>query len=173
MDFEVWKQLRKKWTNLHASGHKLKIEFELVSHPDNKNNILAIDVIQYIDGKPVTETVQRNVGQAYAVLGIADLSIEQLKEQYKQMLYQICMSSKLRDVDVFVTMTPTSQRSGEVKCYLTMPDAPVQNSVLVNYKHYYVLNALRDKMRTSLGKCWKQLRAVYQVDRLEFYFEYP
>ncbi len=126
MDFEIWEQLRKKWIDLDAKGHELKIDFQLIADPIEEHNILAIDVIQYIDGKPVTETVQHNLDEVYGALGIG----------------------------------------------LEVPDAPVQSSVLVNYQHYYVLNAIRDRMTEMLGKSWKQVRAVYHSGNLEFYFDY-
>ncbi len=172
MDFEIWEQLRKKWIDLDAKGHELKIDFQLIADPIEEHNILAIDVIQYIDGKPVTETVQHNLDEVYGALGIANLSVDDLKDKYKEMLHQLRMQSKLRDIDVVVTMTLTSPTSGEVICRLEVPDAPVQSSVLVNYQHYYVLNAIRDRMTEMLGKSWKQVRAVYHSGNLEFYFDY-
>jgi len=46
-----------------------------------------------------------------------------------------------------------------------------ENSVQVNYQHYYLLNALRDKMIEIVGEGWSQVEAVYWQDTLEFYFE--
>jgi len=69
-------------------------------------------------------------------------------------------------------MTPTSSASGELEGVLARINAPVQDSVLVNYRHYYVLNALREKMIESTGDAWSQVRAVYHAGELEFYFEY-
>src|SRR5512141_3054078 len=89
IDLEIWKQLNKKWADLEAGGHTLKIDFKLISDPNNENNILAIDVIQNIDKKIVLETVQRIAGEAYAILGIAGLSMERLVEAYKEMTQQL------------------------------------------------------------------------------------
>jgi hypothetical protein len=172
MDFEIWKRLREKWTEMDAKGHKLKIDFQLIAHPTEKNNVLAIDVIQYIDGKPVTETVQREARQAYALLGIDKLSQESLTEIFKAMMLQLGTQSKLSDVEVVVTMSPTSPTSGELTGYLQVPDAPVQTPVLLNFQYYYVLSALRDKMIESSGKPWSQVRAVYHSGNLDFHFEY-
>ena len=172
MDFEIWKQLRQKWTDLDAAGHKLKVDFQLVSHPKEKDNILAIDVVQHIDGKPVTETVQRRAGEAYAVLGIAGLTMEQLVEVYKGMIKQLHSEAKLEDIDVTVTMKPTSPTSGELSGLLVVPDAPVQSPVLLNYQHYYVLNALRDRMIETLGECWSEVTALYHAGELELSFKY-
>jgi hypothetical protein len=172
MDFEIWKQLKKKWTDLDAKGHRLKIDFQLIAHPKEEDNVLAIDVVQHIDGKPVTETVQRTVGEAYAPLGIAGLSLERLVEVYKGMMQELRSQSELKDIAVTVTMVPTSSTSGELRGLLEVPDAPVQSPVQVNYQHYYVLNALRDRMVETLGEGWSSVRAVYHAGDLEFHFEY-
>jgi hypothetical protein len=172
MDLEIWRRLRKKWTDLDTEGHKLKIDFQLIADPKDAKKILAIDVIQYIDGKTITETVQRIAGEGYAPLGIAKLSNEGLKEIYKKMMQELRDQSKLSEIDVMTTMRPTSPTSGELRGYLEVPNAPVQTSLQLNYYHYYVLNALRDKMIEQTGKSWSQVRAVYHSSDLEFYFEY-
>ena len=172
MDFEIWKGLRRKWTELDARGHNVKVEFQMVAHPGEKEDVLAIDVVQHIDGKPVTETVERQAGEAYAALGIAGLSMERLVEVYKEMLGQLGSRSKVSNIDVIVTMSPTSETSGELTGLLAMPDAPVQSPVQVNYQHYYVLNALRERMSEMLGERWSQVRAVYHDGNVEFHFEY-
>ena len=174
IDLEIWEQLRKKWTDLDASGHKIKVDFKLIADPKNEKNILAIDVIQNIDQKLVTETLQRNTGEAYAVLGIAGLSMERLVETYKEMMHQLHHEVKPRDfdMDLVVTMFHHSAASGEVEGLLVHPDAPVQSSVSVNYQQYYILSALREKMIESTGDAWRSVRATYHSGDLEFYFEY-
>ncbi len=172
IDLEIWNQLREKWMELDTKGHEVKVDFKLIGDPEDKNKILVIDVIQHIDGKPVTETVQRIAGEAYATLGIAGLSMERLVGGYKEMMKQLYDQAKQRDKDLIVTMAPTSRTSGEVQGVLAMIDAPVQSHIIVNYRHYYVLNALREKMIESTGDAWKQVRAVYHPNELEFYFEY-
>jgi hypothetical protein len=172
MDFEIWKGLRRKWTGLDARGHKVKVDFQLIAHPSQKEHVLAIDVVQHIDGKPVTETVQRQAGEGYAPLGIAGLTMDRLVEVYKEMLGRLREGSRLENIDVVVSMAPTSETSGEVSGLLVMPDAPVQSPVQVNYQHYYVLNALRERMGEMLGERWKQVRATYHEGNVEFYFEY-
>jgi hypothetical protein len=172
MDFEIWKQLRQKWTDLDAQGRKIKVDFQLVGHPSEKGNVLAIDVIQHIDGKPVTETVEREAGAAYAVLGIAGLSMERLVEVYKGMMKQIYNQANVQETVLDITMATTSPTSGELAGILVNINAPVQTPVQVNYQHYYVLKALRDRMVETTGDAWTEIRASYQPDALEFYFEY-
>jgi hypothetical protein len=172
IDLEMWTQLRKKWTELDAKGHELKIEFKLIADLEDKSKILVIDVIQHIDGDPVTETVQRNAGEAYTAVGVAGLSMERLVEVYKEMAKQLHRQSNQREMDLIVTMSPTSPTSGEVRAYLQKPDGSVQSSVLVNYRHYYVLNVLRERMIELLGENWSRVKAVYHAGDLDFYFEY-
>ena len=84
IDLEIWKQLREKWARLDARGDRIKVDFNLLADPQDEKNILAIDVIQHInDREIVVETVQHIPGEAYGVLGIAELSIERLKEVLK------------------------------------------------------------------------------------------
>lgn len=172
MDTKIWEQLRKKWTQLHENGHNVRVEFQLVADPKDENKILAIDVVQHIDGKPVVETVQHNAGEAYAILGINAMSIEQLIIAYKEILKQLHRQANQRDTQLTVTMLFTSPSSGELRAYLEKPDVPVQGSVLVNYRHYYILSALRDKMIELLGEGWTQARVIFYGSNLDFYFEY-
>src|SRR5687768_9811514 len=113
IDLEIWKQLRRKWTQLDESGHKVKVDFRLIADPRDENKILAIDVVQNIDDELITETVQRGAGEAYATLGIAGLSMEGLVEVYKKMMHQLHRQAKQRDAGLIVTMTPSSSTSGE------------------------------------------------------------
>lgn len=71
-----------------------------------------------------------------------------------------------------ITLSPTSETSGEVRGYFQSHDEPVKQAVVTNYKHYYVLNALREKIIEELGENWKQVKAVYKEDAVEYYFEY-
>ena len=172
IDLEIWEQLKRKWSDLDTNGHKLKIDFKLIADSKDENNILAIDVIQHIDDEIITETVQHTAGEAYAALGIAGLSRERLVEVYKEIMKQLHSQAKQPDMDLVVTMSPSSPTSGEVDGLLVHPDATVQGSILVNYCHYYMLNALREKMIESTGDAWRKIRAVYHSGDLEFYFEY-
>lgn len=174
IDIQVWERLNKKWADLDTKGHKVKVDFQLVSHPIEKNNIMAIDVVQHIDNRLITETVQHSAREAYAVLGLDGLSAQQLIDVYKEMIQGLRSQSKLSDIDVVVTMTWTSATSGEVEGLLEVPDAPVQSYILLNYQHYYALNALRDKMIETIREHWSTVKAIYrdQDDVLEFHFEY-
>ncbi len=170
IDVATWEGLRKKWSELDLEGHQLKIDFKLIAHPKDETNILAIDVIQHIDEDVVTQTVQRKAGEGYEPLGIAGLPMERLVEVYKEMIEQLHRQQTPGDTTLTVAMSPTSKSSGEIRGYIEKTDR--KSSVLVNYQHYYVLNALREKMIASTGDQWRTVRAVYHTDNLEFYFDY-
>jgi len=170
IDLAIWKRLRKRWAELEKAGHKLKIDFQLLADINDENNILGIDVIQNIDDELIIETVERNSGEANAMLGIAGLSAERLIEVYKEMIRQLHQQIKQEDMDLIVTMSSTSPTSGEVRGYLQKSNSDAGISIPVNNQHYYILRALWEKMARDVGVSSK-VRAVYRSDNLEFYFE--
>ena len=172
IDLTVWEQLRKKWAELQSADHELEIEFRLIIDPEDKDNVLAIDVIQTIDNDVFTETVQRNAGEAYTALGIAGLSMERLVEVYKEMMKKLFRQAKTRERKLIITMSTSSHISGVVKGHIEDSNSKIMNGFQVNYRHYYVLNAIRDKMVELVGDSWHTVRAVYCSGGLEFYFEY-
>ena len=170
IDLATWENLRKRWIELDATGHTLKVDFHLVGNPKKETDILAIDVIQHVDEEVITETVQRKAGEAYETLGVAGLSVERLVEVYKEMLEKLYSQQvKPGDTALVVTMSPSSETSGETRGYVQ--SSGVQSSLPVDYQHYYVLNALREKMIETAGKGWSKVRVVYRPGALEFYFD--
>ena len=172
IDVAIWEELKKKWAELEVNGHKVEIEFKLIVTGEDEENTMAIDVIQKIDNEILIETVQRVVGEAYETLGIAGLSMERLVEVYKEKLDELNKQTQSKNACLTVTMTPNSPVSGEVQVYSEEHNKDQKSSVQVNYQHYYLLNALRDKMIEIVGDAWSQIRAVYWQDTLEFYFKY-
>ena len=171
MDRSTWERLKSKWSELNKNGHNVRVEFRLVADPKDKRNILAIDVIQFIDDEILTETVQKNAGEANRTLGIDSLSRERLIEVYKGMMRELYEQTEQKDVDLIVSMSPGSPTSGEIRGHTEKRGSDEKNSVLVNYQHYYLLNALREKMIESTGDGWSKVRAVYRSGELDFYFE--
>ena len=173
IDSAIWENLKGRWSELKRNGHDLTVEFRLIGDPKNDKNILAIDVIQKIDTEVITETVQRKAGEAYPALGIAGLSMERLVEVYKEKITQLHRrTGQKKEIDLVVTMSTSSLLSGELKAFTGKYDSGEKNSVLVNYQHYYLLNALREKMLEVTGDGWRQVMAVYRSEDLEFYFDY-
>jgi hypothetical protein len=172
IDFEIWKQLRKKWTDLDEGGHKINVEFKLIKSSEDENKILVIDVIQIIDNEIITDTVQHIAKEAYAPLGIANASMEHLVQAYKETMDQLHRKAGQGDATLVVIMVPTSPTSGEVKASLQKKDSNTGTSIQVNYRHYYILNAMREKMIEAIGDSWREVKAVYRPKELEFFFEY-
>jgi hypothetical protein len=172
IDSHTWQRLRENWAELQSAGHNLEIEFRLIADPKDENNILAIDVIQNVDSDVLTETVQKNAGGAYAVLGIDGLSMEALVKAFKNKMCMLHGQTNQKDMDLVVTMTPTSSTSGEIQGYIGKENSEVKTSVQVNYIHYYLLTALREKMTELMGDRWNTVKAVYRSGELEFCFEH-
>jgi len=172
IDLTIWEQLKQKWDKLDRDGHSVEIEFKLIVDKNDEDKTLAIDVIQKIDNEVIIETVQHVAGEAYETLGIAGLSLERLVEVYKEKLHQLHSQSNMPYAYLIVTMTPSSPSSGEVKGYLEKRKKKQKFSISVNYQHYYLLNAIRDKMIELVGDAWRQVKAVYWRGALKFYFEY-
>jgi hypothetical protein len=172
IDFAIWERLRKKWTELQLAGHKLEIEFRLIADPESKESILAIDVIQKVDNEILVETVQRTAGDAYTILGIAGLSMEDILKKYKELMRQLYRQVRAQENAIVITMMPTSLTSGEVSGFVEKPNSDMKNSVVANYQHYYMLTALREKMVDVTKDGWKTVKAIYRSDALEFYFDY-
>ena len=172
IDLTIWEQLKQKWDKLDREGHSLEIVFKLIVDKNNEDKTLAIDVIQKIDNEIIIETVQHVAKEAYETLGIAGLSLERLVEVYKEKLHQIHSQSNMPYAYLIVTMTPSSPLSGEVKGYLEKRKKNQKFSIPVNYQHYYLLIAIRDKMIELVGDSWSQAKAVYWQGALTFYFEY-
>ena len=172
IDVANWERLREKWAELHSAGHEVEVSFHLIANSDDENDILAIDVVQTIDEDVLTETVQRNAEEAYGSLGIAGLSMERLVEIYKENMHQLHQQAKAQEAKVIVTMSINSHTSGETKGHIENPNLSLLNSLPVNYKHYYILNAIRGKMVELVGDGWHTVRTVYQPYKLELYFEY-
>ena len=172
IDIAIWEQLKKKWAQLDASGRSLKVDFKLINTETDKDRTLAIDVIQTINDEVYVETVQRNAGEAYEMLGIAGLSMEELVQAYKKLLHELYRQTDATDIDLIVEMTPHSAASGETTGYLQQAGVDLKKSIPLNYQHYYVLNALREKMIELLGDRWSRVKAVYHAGDVEFYFDY-
>jgi hypothetical protein len=88
-------------------------------------------------------------------------------------LHELHRRVEKEDSDLVVMMTPHSETSGETTGYLQQPGSDLKNSIPVNYQHYYVLNALREKMIELSGDRWSRVKAVYHAGDVEFHFDYP
>jgi hypothetical protein len=173
MDLEIWEQLRAKWMELESRGYQIKVDFNLIADPNDEKNILAIDVVQQVDHEIFTETLQRRAGEGYARLGLAGLSRAGLEDRLKERLHELYQRPEYQGLDLIVSLVPTSPTSGEVRAYWEVSDilAKRRLSVPVDYRIYYVLNALREQVMAAFGTNCKKVEATYNAGDLDFYFE--
>ena len=173
MDPENWKRINQKVDALASAGHMVKVTYKLIKSAEDKDKILLIDVIQNIDGEIVTETVEQHPDEGYAAIGIAGFSMEHLVGLYNEWIRKLLIQSHGKQHDtLIVSMSSISPTSGELKGILIKPESNLQSSVQVNYMHYYILNALREKMVEAVGDRCTQVKAVYASQALDFYFDY-
>jgi hypothetical protein len=98
--------------------------------------------------------------------------MERLVEVYKEKLSQLYWQSNKPHAKLSVFMTPSSLTSGETRVYIEEQKENHKIVLQVDYQHYYLLNALRDKIIETTCNSWRQVKAVYWQDSLEFYLEY-
>jgi hypothetical protein len=172
LDPEQWERLTRKWASQEAGDQAVQREYRLIHSEADKDTTILLDVIQTVDDELVTETVQRRAGEADHVLGIAGLSMDGILETYKKVMDQLHQKSGPHGATLTVSMTSTSPTSGEVRAILELPDPPARRSLRVDYRHYSLLRALRDKMIEIVGDGWSSVTAVYRPGALDFFFEY-
>lgn len=172
IDLALWERLRSKWAQLQMAGHILEIEFRLIASPEDTENILTIDVIQKIDNSVIVETVEKEKDEVYTILGIKGFSLEDIFQKYKEIMRQLHRQTVLQESTLVITMSPTSLKSGEIGGLVEIRDSGTKTAVATNYQHYYILNALREKMLEITGDGWTKVKAVYCYGELEFHFEY-
>ena len=171
MDRSTWERLRNKWAEQQSSGQQLAVEFRLLADPKDEKNILAIDVLQTLNNEALTETVQRKAGEAYASLGIEGQSKAALIDACRDLMQQLYNQAAQKEAELVMTMTPTSSTSGETRAYAGAENPSARRSLPVNYRHYYLLTALREKLRNAAEDNSNSIKAVYRSGELEFYFD--
>ena len=174
IDPENWQRLTQRWEEIRSTGHTLELRYRRIVAPDDENRTQVIDIIQNIDGDLFIETVECSTGEVEAVLEINHLSLEGLQKEYEVLLKNLLLKQPdHHDTHLVVTMIPTSPSTGEISCYLERPTG--RSNVQLNYRHYYMLKALREKMSSIVGESCSRVQAIYQsgmFGNLEFYFDY-
>lgn len=174
VDPENWQRLTRHWDELITAGRTVELHYRRIVAPDDENHTQVIDIIQNIDGELFIETVECSTGEVEAILETNNLSLEGLQKEYGTMLEQLLLKlPEHHNVHLIVTMIPTSQNTGETSCYLERPTG--RSNVQLNYRHYYMLKALREKMNTIVGESWVRVQVIYHpgmFSNLEFYFDY-
>lgn len=171
---ENWQRLTQRWDEIRSNGHTLEIRYRRIVAPDDENRTQVIDIIQNIDGEVFIETVECSTGEVEAILETNNLSLEGLQKEYEVILKNLLLQQPdHHGTHLVVNMIPTSSSTGEISCYLERPTG--RSNIQLNYRHYYMLKALREKMSSSMGESWVQVQVIYQpgmFSNLEFYFDY-
>lgn len=174
IDPENWQRLTQRWDEIRSTGHTLELRYRRIVAPDDEYRTQVIDIIQNIDAEVFIETVECSKGEVEAILETNNLSLEGLQNEYQVILKNLLMKQPdHHDTHLVVTMMPTSQSSGEISCYLERPTS--RSNVQLNYQHYYMLKALREKMSSIVGESWVRVKVIYRsgmFSNLEFYFDY-
>ena len=105
-------------------------------------------------------------------MGITGMSMENLVATYKKILQRVHPRPYQPDIKLVITMSPSSPSSGELKAFLVSSDGVIQNSILITYQHYYMLNAIRNKLTEIVGEKCSQIKAVFCQGELDFFFEH-
>ncbi len=161
MKEEIWTALREKWTQLDAEGHTVKVDFQLLNDPANKTNVLAIDAAQNIDGEWFVQTEQRQPKEAYPLLRIEGLELEQLTELAAQAinsLVQLVIGEGASEDEMHLFLKWVSPASAEVHGYVLSKNGE-RISLRTNYQHYSLLNEILEQTSQLRGERYAGLEA--------------
>jgi flavoprotein len=160
MNKEIWIALRQKWTALDAEGHAVKVEFNILKDPKDESGDLAIDVAQSIDGEWVVQTVQRQPKEAYPVIGIEGLSLDQLTDLASQAVNSVTepiTGMGTCDDEMHLFMKRISAETSEVYGYI-ISEAGQKIGIRSNYQHYYVLNEILEQKAKMMQEEYSEIQ---------------
>src|SRR5687767_11843492 len=160
MNKEIWTALRQKWAKLDAAGHSVKVEFNVLKDPKDEARDLAIDVAQNIDGEWVVQTVQRQPREAYPVVGIDGLSLDQLTDLASQVVNSITepiIVMGTSDDEMHLFMKRISAETSEVYGYIISKTGQ-KIGIRSNYQHYYVLNEILEQKAKVMQEEYSELQ---------------
>jgi hypothetical protein len=157
---EIWTDLRQKWAGLVDEGHTVKVEFNILKDPKDENRDLAIDVAQYIDGEWVVQTVQRQAREAYAVIGIEGLMLDQLINLAGHVVDSITepiTSRETYDDEMHLFMKHISPETSEIYGYV-ISETGEKIGVRPNYQHYYVINEILEQISKIMKEKYREIQ---------------
>ncbi len=144
-----WAELNKKWDVLQKSGHTLSVSFQLVTDPNDKKRVMAIEVQQKIDDEWVTQVFQKIAGEAYGILGIQDMSVDGLLRAYNKYAQ---IEGIPKEGTAVVSMRRINNTTGEVRGYIKSAENSKITSLKRNYQDYYILNAIQEQLGVLTGE---------------------
>lgn len=150
MNTEIWTALRQKWARLDAEGHNVKVEFNILKDPKDETKDLAIDVSQNIDGEWVVQTVQRQAQEAYPVIGIEGLVLDELINLAGQVVNSVTQpitGQATYDDEMHLFMKRISPETSEIYGHVISKTGE-KVGIRTNCQHYYVLNEILEQTST-------------------------
>lgn len=166
----MWKALNKKWSDLVENNHDLDIDFQLITDPSDSSSVLAIDIQQRVDGKWIVQTFQREKDEAVNILGIQDMSLDELIDIVKKHL------QKKDHLPQAKTVTFTQfhgEKTGETRKIEVSQKNNKEYSVQTSYADYYMLNAIGEKIAELTGDIVSEIQVVENFPSgIEYYFIY-
>jgi len=145
---EIRHALFQKWDGLVAEGHTLKVEFNILKDPEDESKTLAIDIAQNIDGEWHVQTVQSQVQEAYPVIGIEGVALDQLINLAGDVVDSVTgpLNSQRNDDDeIHLFVNLISPETSEIHGHIISKTGE-KIGVRTNYQHYYVINEMLEQI---------------------------
>jgi len=160
---EIWLTLRQKWDRVVAEGHTVKVEFNILTDPEDDSKALAIDVALDIDGEWHVQTVQSRVREGHSVVGISGLDLDQLINLAHRVVNSVTepiTGWETYSDELHLFMNHISPETSEIYGHI-ISKAGEKIGVKTNYQHYYVINEIMEQ----ISKIMKEEYAEIQLHR--------
>jgi hypothetical protein len=169
---EIWTSLRQKWATLDDIS---KVEFTVLKDPEDETRELAIDVAQNINGEWVVQTVQFQAQEAYPVIGIVDLTFEQLESLATQVVNTVTVpitGQETYDDEMHLVMKRISPETGEIYGQVISKTGE-RIGIRTNYQHYYVINEILEQKSKIMREEYSEVQLHRKKDDCgRIYFQF-
>lgn len=169
---EIWTSLRQKWATLDNIA---KVEFTVLKDPEDESRELAIDVAQNINGEWVVQTVQFRAQEAYSVIGIEGLSLDQLESLATHVVNSVTVpiiGEETCDDEMHLVMKRISPETGEIYGHVISKTGE-RIGIRANYQHYYVINEILEQRSKIMNEEYSEVqihRNQGESGRIHFQF---
>lgn len=169
IDESMWKALNQKRSDLVANDHDLDVDFQLITDPSDSSSVLAIDLQQKIDGNWVVQTFQREKNEATKVLGIQDMSLDELINVVEKRLEKD--EHHLPQAKTVTFAQFHGEKTGETRKIEISQKNNEECSVQTSYADYYTINAIGEKIADLTGDIVSEVQVVENFPSgIEYHF---
>ena len=144
LNTEIWATLHQKWATLTDIS---KVEFTILKDPEDESRVLAIDVAQNINGEWVVQTIQRQPKEAYPIIGIKGLMLDQLADLAAIVVDTVTnpiTGQETHDEEMHLVMKRISPETSEIYGHVISKTGE-KIGIRANYQHYYVINEILEQ----------------------------